>query len=220
MKDKKLIEMVCEGNSSRSELARLIGNKYLKENGLDNYQINSSGIYVSLSGRERIARYSLEDLSSLINVGLSEGFYNQEDISKIENHLLKGDKENLLKYFLKAGKQFQELEDFYREKIRNELGITENFKEMREQTKVNPYNLVVLTMDRNSKDFVKNIYTQTNYSPLIETLGKFSTGNYNSEITNKIIEHSFEKTYLNLIGNLEQYVPKAINKLKAIQNGR
>ena len=213
MKNKKLIEMVCEGNSSRSELARLIGNKYLKENGLENYQINSSGIYVSLPATERIVKYSLEDLSSLINVGLDEGFYNQEDASKIENHLLKGDEKNLSKYFLKAGKQFQELEDFYREKARNELGITEDFKEMIEQTKVNPSNVAVLTMDKNSRNVVRNIYNKSNYSPIIETLGEFSTGNYDSEITNKIIDNSFEKTYENFIEKLKDYIPKAISKL-------
>lgn len=208
---KKLIEMVCEGNSSRSELARLMGNKYLQERDLgNNYEITSSGIYVSMPSAERISKFSPKDISSMVRLGISEGFYDKINISKIKYALNNKNKETLLKYFFDVGIKFQELENFYREKARKELGITENFKESKEQTKVNPDNISVFTMDRNSRDFVKFLYGESNYNPIIDVLGEFASSELNPEITNNIIDNSYEKTYTEAVNKLKRYVPRAM----------
>jgi|TARA_Y100000031_G_scaffold42032_1_gene48351 protein-tyrosine-phosphatase len=205
----KLIEMVCTGNNERSPVAELIARNYLKSVGATtDYDSISSGIMVD---KIKAGGFSIEVMSSVINLAKSREIYDVDELKKLNEALRNGDDQIVGQYFNQAIQIFSEEESRERRIVLGELGISGTVKDRRDQTVSRPDVVAVFPMDRIHYNGVLNIYQGSGFRPVISVMSVLATGNSDSEVANAFGRGS--EAHRQRIEQLVDEVPKAVKKI-------
>ena len=212
MKAKKLIEMVCTGNTGRSPVAELIAHNYLSGSGLlDEYGACSSGTRVSVKVGEGPKS---NIFSRFVKLAQQRDIYSVKDRKEVSNALEEGDVQALRCYFTQAIDRFTQEEIEHRAEALPYFGIKGDVKEKPEQTIVKPNLLAILTMDERNKKLVEKIYESSDYDPNVDVLSRVATGNSKAELPN-----AFGKGRDVYFAGIEQLIREVPLALKNIMGG-
>ena len=212
---KKLIEIVCEGNFSRSKIVEAVGSQYIKELGLsEQYKMISSGINVGMSPKERIATIPISSMQQYIDLGKQRGIYSDKEVNSIDEALRNKDRANLKSYFLKSARIFEKEEIENKEEILVSFKINKKLKTAKTQTIPRKDVIAVLSTDKEINKIVEKLYEEVDYNPIIDVLGIFATGDSDAEIIDGGISmYGSKEVYSNIVRKSKEYIPLAINKI-------
>lgn len=207
--DKKIIEFVDTGNYGRSPMAELIARDFLeRENLIREYNTISSGVKVDdlNSGGT-----STREMLRTVSLAKQREIYDSSSLKQLEEALKNEDVKTIEKFFLDAKQLFSIEEEQGREYMLNKLRIRKAIKEKSEQTIARPDNLAVFPLDRKSYNGVLNIYSKSDFNPLISIMSVLATGDLDSEIPNAFGRglNAYERS----IEQLAREVPEAIKKI-------
>lgn len=216
----KKLEFICLANSGRSEPARIIAQDYLEQRDLaDQYTAVSSGTGVDdiAAGRE-----SPSFKVQMIRKGVRRGIYGRQGASVA---MLLGDSDTDItkryesdatyraavdEYFSNAKRVFKAEEHANRDSALRDIGLEGKLKAAPEQTIARADVIAVFPMAKANRDKAEQIYHAAGFTPVIESLKAYVTGDPTDEVANAFGEPA--SVYRQLFAELRALVPRAIEK--------
>src|SRR3989344_8155634 len=178
----RLIEMVCTGNQGRSPVAELIARNHLKSIGAyGDYDSISSGTLVDTI---ESGNHTMGSMRLVIDIAAQRSLYSPEETRELEDALRQGNTPVVRKYFDNAIGLFDKEEVENRAEILPLLGIQGEVKTTRNQTVARPDTIAVFSIDKRNYTIVEGLYENSSYSPVIDVLSRYATGNPDAELKN------------------------------------
>lgn len=206
----RLIEMVCTGNQGRSPVAELIARNHLKSIGAyGDYDSISSGTLVDMiqSG----GFFTLSIMEQLISLARKRVLYSPEEIKEVDAALRQGDNDTIKKYFRKTIGLFDKEEVENRAEVLSLLGIRGKVKSTRDQTVPRQDTVAVFPVDKSNYGKVIGIYEGSGYSPAVDVLSRYATGNPDAELKNTFGKG--KEVYRKGVEQMLEEVPVAVNRI-------
>lgn len=205
----KLIEMICTGNRGRSPVAELIARNHLKSVGAyGDYDSISSGTLVDTI---ESGDYTMESMKPIIDIALQRPLYSPDEIKELEEALRQGNTPVVRRYFDNALGLFDREEVENRAEVLPLLGIQGEIKSTRYQTVARPDTVAVFPIDRKNYSIVKELYEKSDYSPVVDVLSKYATGNPDAELKNTFGKG--KEVYRKGVEQMLEEVPIAVNRV-------
>lgn len=205
----KIIETVCTGNHGRSPVAELIGRNYLREIcAIGEYEAASSGTSVDAIKTSEVKTASM---IRIIEIGKQREFYSPNELREIDDAIKEGDDAKLKHFYQITADIFEKEEHDNRAEALRYFGIEGVIKANSEQTIPKPDAIAVLSMAERNNDQVKIIYENSGYTPIIDVLSKFATGDRNAELPDAFGKP--KDAYFEVVEALLEHVPMAIDRL-------
>ena len=185
----RVIEFVCSANRSRSVMAELIANAYLKHRNIPNYVAVSSVINVQNISQVYSQPGQMPEgfCRQVIHIAIERSRKKNDLFSESQISELEGLSWNetfrdsglitLQNYAFSAVKIFDYEENLYRPEALYRLGFLDKLKKEPEQTKVRSDSSLILGMSLRHAEFVRKLYTSHKGDfkiPPIDTLGNYA----------------------------------------------
>jgi|SRR3989344_3179212 len=206
---KKTIEMVCQGNVTRSQVMRLLAMRklgnYFRKPENNPYCVDSSGTHVK---KIQELDYTREEMISGINFALRNYTFSQKRARQLEA-LLRSNEGDLKPYFKEAVDWELTEEARYKTIALNSLGLNPAEVQPAKQTIPRKDVILVITADEKNKERVERIY-RDNGAKMVPIIASVSELAQMPEII-PLDSLNFQ-AYMTLINQLVERVPKAIEE--------
>lgn len=216
----KYFEFVCTRNEWRSPVAEFIASWYLDKKWLSNqYKAKSSWSHRLIADPNEIQSTSnsdvpFETIENLVKIWIEQNIFNLEEIDLINNYFQDKNIEKIKSFFDKANSVFKAQERCFRadsvHRLVNEKWLYWYLKANSNQTKPEKDVIAIFWMAQNNTNKIKEIYKDSDFSPLIETLSVYATRNPDWNLPNAFTK--WEKFYNNVIDKLFEEIPMAIDR--------
>jgi len=209
MAEKRLIEMVCSGNSGRSTVAERLANWELEKRRLsEKYGATSSGVYVDIINS---GKFTIPAMKPFFEFGKERAIYDAQELENLDAALKNEDTQKVAELFKSIIYIFGEEERANRTRALRELEIPGEVKTTPEQTIARPNTIAVLSMGGREQERVKAIYDGSRYNPTIEILSVFATGDPDAQLANSF-GRGYE-VYKAMIERMMEQIPRVVDKI-------
>ena len=214
----KYFEFVCTRNEGRSPVAEFIAQWYLEKKGLSKeYGAKSSGSHRLHISPNEIQSSSegdvpFEFMEKLIRLAIEQNAF--QNATEIEKDLSEKNTEILKPYFREANRFFKMQERHFRSdaiaRLVEEKNLSGYLKAHSDQTEAHPDVIAIFGMSETNTKKIQEIYSTSEFKPIIATLGVYATGDESAELPNAFAKGSV--FYQDVIDQLFEIIPEAIDK--------